>query len=218
VRRLGDDKFIPIDVRVIAASNQNLGRLVQEGHFRADLYYRINVLNLEIPRSGRGKKIFPCWQPILSRGIAATRSRPLSPPRHWSCCRCMTGRGTCGSWRNVLERLIVIADDHVITAANVEAALAGELQADQIKARPAAAAGTASDSDGAGAHAAFGEREREEISPQKSHGDEGLLSKMEKETILKVLEQVNGKRQEAARILGISSTTLWRRLKKLGIS
>ena len=49
VRRLGDDKNIPIDVRIVAASNRNLSRLVQEGLFREDLYYRLNVLTLNLP-------------------------------------------------------------------------------------------------------------------------------------------------------------------------
>ena len=56
VRRLGDDKNIPIDVRIIAASNQNLSRLVQAGTFREDLFYRLNVLTLNLPslRDRRG--------------------------------------------------------------------------------------------------------------------------------------------------------------------
>ena len=49
VRRLGDDKNIPVDVRIIAASNRNLPRLVREGAFREDLYYRLNVLTLNLP-------------------------------------------------------------------------------------------------------------------------------------------------------------------------
>ena len=49
VRRLGDDKNIPVDVRIIAASNRNLSRLVREGNFREDLFYRLNVLTLNLP-------------------------------------------------------------------------------------------------------------------------------------------------------------------------
>ncbi len=49
VRRLGDDKNIPVDVRIIAASNRNLPRLVREVSFREDLYYRLNVLTLNLP-------------------------------------------------------------------------------------------------------------------------------------------------------------------------
>ena len=49
VRRLGDDKVIPIDVRIITSTNKKLIQLVRENKFRDDLYYRINVLNLDIP-------------------------------------------------------------------------------------------------------------------------------------------------------------------------
>ncbi|MCJ7657316.1 MAG: sigma 54-interacting transcriptional regulator [Candidatus Atribacteria bacterium] len=49
IRRLGDDRVIPVDVRVIASTNKKLIQLVKENKFRDDLYYRINVLNLEIP-------------------------------------------------------------------------------------------------------------------------------------------------------------------------
>ena len=49
IMRIGDDKLIPIDVRVIAASNKNLLKLVREGKFREDLYYRLNVLTLNVP-------------------------------------------------------------------------------------------------------------------------------------------------------------------------
>lgn len=49
VRRLGDDKNIPVDVRIIAASNRNISRLVREGSFREDLFYRLNVLTLNLP-------------------------------------------------------------------------------------------------------------------------------------------------------------------------
>ena len=62
------------------------------------------------------------------------------------------------------------------------------------------------------------EKRINELHHHFKHGEAGLLPEIEKEIIIKVLNQVNGKKQEAARILGISSTTLWRRLKKLGIN
>ncbi|MCC8164975.1 MAG: sigma 54-interacting transcriptional regulator, partial [Planctomycetes bacterium] len=49
VMRLGDDKIIPVDVRILAATNQNLWQCVQDGTFRQDLFYRLNVLNLTLP-------------------------------------------------------------------------------------------------------------------------------------------------------------------------
>ena len=47
--RIGGDRIIPVDIRVIAASNKRLWKLVEEGEFREDLYYRINVLQLNLP-------------------------------------------------------------------------------------------------------------------------------------------------------------------------
>ncbi|MEN6567064.1 MAG: sigma 54-interacting transcriptional regulator [Veillonellales bacterium] len=49
VMRLGDDKYIPVDVRIIAATNKNLAQLVKEGHFRQDLFYRLKVLTINLP-------------------------------------------------------------------------------------------------------------------------------------------------------------------------
>jgi PAS domain S-box-containing protein len=49
VMRLGDDRYIPVDARIVVATNRNLGQLVQEGLFRQDLYYRLNVLSLHLP-------------------------------------------------------------------------------------------------------------------------------------------------------------------------
>ena len=49
VSRIGDDKEIPVDVRIVCATNKNLYKEVQAGRFRSDLYYRLNVINLHIP-------------------------------------------------------------------------------------------------------------------------------------------------------------------------
>lgn len=216
VRRLGDDKFIPIDVRVIAASNQNLGILVQEGCFRADLYYRINVLNLEIPPLRERKEDIPLLAANILKKYNRYSSQYLTfAPEALEFLQIYNWPGNVRQLENVLERLIVIAENNMITGANVEAALAGEPQINEIDDRQLAGTRPITDS---GATTSLNEKQLEDLYHQKSHNGEGLLSKIEKETIIKVLEQVNGRKQEAAQILGISSTTLWRRLKKLGIN
>jgi PAS domain S-box-containing protein len=58
---LGGVQSIKADVRIIAATNRDLGELVKEGQFRTDLYYRVNVFRLELPPLGSGWKIYLCW-------------------------------------------------------------------------------------------------------------------------------------------------------------
>ncbi len=219
VRRLGDDKFIPIDVRVIAASNQNLGLLVQEGCFRADLYYRINVLNLVIPPLRERKEDIPLLAANILRRYNQTSPQHLTfAPEALEILQLYSWPGNVRQLENVLERLIVIAENNIITGANVEAALAGEPQIGEIDHRQLAVTRSITDSSAADQLSNSSEKQLQDLYQQKSQNEEGLLSKIEKETIMKVLQQVNGRKQEAARILGISSTTLWRRLKKLGIN
>lgn len=167
MRRLGDDKFIPIDVRVIAASNQNLGRLVQEGHFRSDLYYRINVLNLEIPLSGRERKISLLAANILKRYNRSSSQHLAFTTEALELLQLYDWPGNVRQLENVLERLIVIAEDNVITGANVEAALAGELQVDEIDYRQMTVTSSINGSDTTNRHATFNDKQLEEISPRK---------------------------------------------------
>ncbi len=57
--RMGGSKIIPIDVRIIVATNKDLKKKIKEGSFREDLYYRINVLHIEIPRLRERKEDIP---------------------------------------------------------------------------------------------------------------------------------------------------------------
>ncbi len=59
IRRLGDDRVIPIDVRIITSTNKNLTKLIKEGKYREDLYYRINVLNIVLPNLNERCSDFP---------------------------------------------------------------------------------------------------------------------------------------------------------------
>jgi transcriptional regulator with PAS, ATPase and Fis domain len=63
---LGATKAIKTNARVIAATHRNLKKFVDEGKFREDLYFRINVIKLSIPRLPNAKRTFPCWWTILS--------------------------------------------------------------------------------------------------------------------------------------------------------
>ena len=61
IRRIGSNRVQPVDVRVISATNINIEEKIREGQFRADLYYRLNLLDITIRRSGNGETISGKW-------------------------------------------------------------------------------------------------------------------------------------------------------------
>lgn len=63
IERVGSNASIPVNVRVIAATNKSLKKLVQEGKFREDLYFRLNVVHIQMPPSGTAVKTSPCLPP-----------------------------------------------------------------------------------------------------------------------------------------------------------
>ena len=100
VTRVGGTQPIQVNVRVVAATNQPLRELVEEGRFRADLYYRLNVLSIYLPplRERRG------GHPAARAAVRAGNTRRStighfteSPPTRCRCCSTIRGLGTCAS-------------------------------------------------------------------------------------------------------------------------
>lgn len=69
ISRLGATDIIPIDVRLISATNVNIRQLVEEGNFRQDLLYRINTIEIAIPPCGKGERMCSYWLIISYNGI-----------------------------------------------------------------------------------------------------------------------------------------------------
>ena len=99
--RVGGNKTIETDVRIIAATNRNLEQMVADGQFRADLYYRLNVFNVRLPPLRERSPTFPSWS-IIFCGCSAANSidRPARRrPRRWKFSPTIPGRETCGNCR-----------------------------------------------------------------------------------------------------------------------
>lgn len=190
VRRLGDDRVIPVDVRVVTASNRNLEELIAKGKFRADLYYRINVLNLTVFPLRERKEDIPilCEHFVIELRSKVQREIVGFDPKaimllqqhHWP--------GNIRELRNVVERAIILSPEKVISYFTV-----------------LEAGGTA-----------FEELELKQTNEVESSADKEdgpLLQEYERGHILRVLNHVNGNKTQAAKILGIGRSTLWRKLK-----
>ncbi len=178
---VGESKTRKIDVRVIAATNRNLGQAVREGTFREDLYYRLGVIEIEVPPlRDRRDDIIP-----LARYFVGRLSRRLKMPQlrlHATCLDYLQAYYWPGNVReleNAIERAAVFCKDGLILPEDLPA------------------------------HIVHSRSMRDGASDPLTR----TLEQVEKSHIQAVLEVTGGNRTRAARILGISPTTLWRKLK-----
>ncbi|MDK2930786.1 MAG: hypothetical protein PWR07_917 [Bacillota bacterium] len=189
VMRLGDDRMIPVDVRVIAASNKDLRRLVADGLFQADLYYRLDVLTLVVPPlRDRAEDI-----PLLAKAFLETLSRKLGMASSGftddalAFLSAYAWPGNVRELKNTVEKCLVLSDGGIITRSDVLDAL-GE-----------SSSSSADNPDG-----------------NTERNLQSLVRTAERESIARVLRECGGNRSEAARRLGINRTTLWRKLRNEG--
>lgn len=178
VMRLGSDRLTPIDARIIAATNRPLKRLVNEKQFRADLYYRLNVLQLRLyPLRERNEDVIALARFFLDKHAAKmNRTLKFTP----NALKELTQRDWPGNIRelqNVVERILATLKGNKIDTETIQMHLDDQFESDiHIQLRNA-----------------------------------------EMEDIRKALVLSRGKHAEAAKILGISRSTLWRKLKRIKI-
>jgi two-component system response regulator PilR (NtrC family) len=114
VRPVGGTKDIPIDVRIIAATNRNLKQEVQAGRFREDLYYRLNVIGIELPSLVQRREDIPMLvHAILSRQFAGA-DVPTLPVEMMNRLMQYGYPGNVRELENILERAIVFGDDGIV--------------------------------------------------------------------------------------------------------
>jgi len=187
-QRVGGSETLYSDVRVIAATNKNLEREVEEGRFRDDLYYRLNVIRITVPPLHQRREDIPL---LTAHFLDRYRYRPGYPPTKISeeALRLLLGYSWPGNVRqleNSIERAVVLAQGKMVTAQHI--ALDSPLTTDNL----------------------FNLTQR--IRNRKSLSD--IVREVEHLAVEIAINQARGDREEAARMLGLPTKELERRFRE----
>ncbi len=192
VRPVGSNTRVKVDVRVIAATNRDLESAYQEGKFRKDLYFRLNVVTLHLPPLRERKSDIASLVHFFLDKFAPGKMINLSA----AATRCMMQYDWPGNVReleNCIERAVALGDQETIDISDLPPALSSSLQRQ--------------DSD-----------EAESQSRMPAQAVDTDLEELERTTIQRVFEQVHGDKALARKMLGISRATLYRKLKRYNIA
>ena len=189
VRPIGANREIPVDVRLLSATHKDLATQVDKGHFRTDLFYRINVIEVKVPSLRERVADIP----LLAKAILDRLSAEwgMKAPKLDSAAQSALSRyafpGNVRELENILERAVTLCDEDSITPEDLQLPNA---------------APTAATNPSSSIEAAFGDLE-------------GYLQNIERAAIEAALERTNGNKTEAAELLGLSFRQFRYRAKKI---
>jgi len=190
VRRVGGKRTIKVDVRIISTTNRDLRKMVEDGEFREDLFYRLRVLSADLPplRERRGDIPILVAHFLKVHTPSGLKPKQITP----AAMRVMEGYDWPGNIRqleNEIKRLIAVAGD-VIHEEDVS---------DQVRRGPAGAVAVAGGGD-------------------EIRGLDGLVRQVEVEEIRRALATTDGNKTRAAEMLGVSRFTLQRKMEKYDLA
>ena len=184
ITRVGGNREIPVDVRVLAATNCDLEQLVREGKFRADLYFRLNILNIYVPPLRERKQdidelVLHCLERLHKENgtLKVITERTLSLLRQYP------WKGNIRELFNVVEKMYFVSDDDTIDMDDIPANILNSVVTDQM---------------------VF----------EKERGLDTMIEELEWKTVQLVLEEVGGNLSKTAEILKISRPRLYRILER----
>lgn len=192
VTRIGGDKPIPVNVRILASTNKDLAKMVREGKFRSDLYFRLNVVELKIPSLRERVADIPLlvmhfirrYNALLGKYVADIDEEAMEILVRY------TWPGNVRELQNSIEYAInMVKDEQKLSSRHLPPYILQNL------------------------HISSGHYRSE--APRETL--DGILARTEKKVIEKTLQEVQFKKKEAAQILGISTTTLWRKMVQHGL-
>jgi two-component system response regulator PilR (NtrC family) len=203
VRPVGEQREQQVDVRILSATHRNLAELVAAGRFREDLYYRINVIEMRVPPLRERVEDIPELATRIMQRIAARLGTP-APQLGDSALAALAAYPFPGNVReleNILERAMALCSGGAIEVADLQLRPGhAALPPERAASRPAGAA-TALDAGAVGGGEALGEQ----------------LEHIEREAIIRALEQTRYNKTAAAKLLGMTFRALRYKVKKLGI-
>jgi DNA-binding NtrC family response regulator len=185
IERVGSTKTLPLDVRVVAATNRNLEEAVKDGKFREDLYFRLNIFECQIVPLRYRKEDLPVLIDRFIKEAALANGESSAPAIPQAVMKRLTEYpwpGNIRELKNVLERLVVLSKDREMNAGDLPDAV----------------------------------RNPEHRILGSGHVEFRTLEELEREQIERVLA-VEHNQERAAKILGITTVTLWRKRKQLGL-
>ncbi|MFL2450984.1 MAG: sigma-54-dependent transcriptional regulator [Verrucomicrobiales bacterium] len=188
IERVGGNKTIKIDVRLVAATNKNIPELVSKGEFREDLYYRLNVVKITLPPLRKRSEDIPLLANAFLKEFAEENNKPLKDlsadamrtliAHQWP--------GNVRELRTAIEHGVVMSNGAKITLRHLPVAVSGEdpIVLDNF------------------------------LKSNEKDSEKFNLASMESKLIANALTHTNENRTEAAKLLGISRRTLQRKLKE----
>lgn len=198
IDRVGGSKPVPVDIRIIATSNRDLVSVVKEGNFREDLFYRLNVINLEIPAlRNRKADIVPLAEFFIKKYSEANgaKAKPIAIAAKEAISNA-PWRGNVRELENAIHRAVLLSRGNQIEAEDL---ISGAANTSSIA-------------------PAFGQSAVNQATIVAQSGGAGLVGRtienVEQEMILETLKHCLGNRTHAAVILGISIRTLRNKLKQ----
>ncbi|MGD8426311.1 MAG: sigma-54 dependent transcriptional regulator [Balneolaceae bacterium] len=188
VKPVGSNQNLSFDTRIISATNKDLGEEVEQGKFRDDLFYRLNVVEISLPALQERREDIPLlshhflqkYNKELKRNLKGIASEAMSALMAYQ------WKGQVRELENVIERAVLLSDNEYLTIDDLPSAIRNTSGAENYK-------------------------------MDNSTLDEAVQV-FEKHHIQSILKRTDGNKSEAARLLGIDPSTLYRKMERLGLS
>ena len=189
IQRVGSDVSFTVNVRVIAATNRDLKKEVEEGRFREDLYYRLNVIGIEVPPLRRRKEDIPLLASAFLQRFAQKNSKEIKgiSPQAMDMLSRYNWPGNVRELENAMERAVILCQGTYVSERELPISVREAVQSNLS-------------------------------SNEKNNAEAKVmpLEEVERQTILSTLRAVDDNKSEAARRLGITRATLHNKLRRYG--